>query len=176
MAESGRRRRYWGCFRFGKCRCTTMCSVKELASDTQHCQWLMDRAITYRVAGVVRGLAVLAEQRAGVCLRSAPRESRVLLDGVGVDVAAGGEVALRRHKLERCAQGDEEGSHAQHFGLSVMLRDGDDNQSGVRLSLRELSMICRWMRVSWIMRVQRRNDAVRCAAGAGKRRCSGHCG
>ena len=49
---------------------------------------------TYAVAGVLAGLAVGAQKRAGVHLGAAPRGAGWAVNAVGSDIAAGGEVGL----------------------------------------------------------------------------------
>jgi hypothetical protein len=81
--------------------------------------------ITYAVAVVLLGLAVGAEQRAGVLLGAAPRETLVAGHRVGIDAAAGGEVSL-------CRDGGNEGGDNQRdahldgtevfcFGVAITL-------------------------------------------------------
>lgn len=72
----------------------------------------MDR-LTYRVASVDGSLAILAKQRAGVCLRAAPCKSSGNWDRAGVNIAACGEVGLRSDSGGESGNGDENG--ANHF-------------------------------------------------------------
>ncbi len=71
---------------------------------------LFGKDSTHRVAGIVGRLAMLAELRAGVCLRATPRQQSVRRLGGWVDVAATLEVGivfLRESGDDNCYECDE---------------------------------------------------------------------